>query len=212
MNKCIVCLFLGMAICTASGDPHYKSFDKQRFNYQGQCQYILTKSVANISWPAFQVVSKHRQAKSNPKRTLVMELYIFVMGLVSLLLFLHSCIKAAWCNDYVPDSYLNGRASGMIAVVKQCWPRSVLGWETIPWIVHRCSAIVWGMVALYNIIRVCVIRMGREAVGPVCCVMHVSWKRRGLPRCFWNGSKMHFVIFGGKGAQNDSIYLCDGQY
>ena len=36
-----------------------------------------------------------------------------------------------------------------------------------------------------------VLRMGRKAVGPVCCVMHVKEprtlivKRRGLPRCFW---------------------------
>ena len=32
--------------------------------------------------------------------------------------------------------------------------------------------------------------MGRKAVGPVCCVMHVkepTIKRRGLPRCFWFG-------------------------
>ena len=37
-----------------------------------------------------------------------------------------------------------------------------------------------------------VLRMGRKAVGPVCCVMHVKEPRtlivkreRGLPRCFW---------------------------
>ena len=36
-----------------------------------------------------------------------------------------------------------------------------------------------------------VLRMGRKAVGPVCCVIHVKEpstlivKRRGLPRCFW---------------------------
>ncbi len=31
-----------------------------------------------------------------------------------------------------------------------------------------------------------VLQMGRKAVGPVCCVMHVKEpRRRGLPRCFW---------------------------
>ena len=36
-----------------------------------------------------------------------------------------------------------------------------------------------------------VLRMGRKAVGPVCCVIHVKEpstlivNRRGLPRCFW---------------------------
>ena len=36
-----------------------------------------------------------------------------------------------------------------------------------------------------------VLRMGRKAVGPVCCVIHVKEPsihlslRRGLPRCFW---------------------------
>ena len=36
-----------------------------------------------------------------------------------------------------------------------------------------------------------VLRMGRKAAGPVCCVMHVKEprtlivKEKGLPRCFW---------------------------
>ena len=45
-----------------------------------------------------------------------------------------------------------------------------------------------------------VLRMGRKAVDPVCCVMRKARKRTqdtyreregGLPWCFWNGSKMH---------------------
>ena len=33
--------------CYASGDPHYGSFDSKRFDFQGNCEYVLTKPCNN---------------------------------------------------------------------------------------------------------------------------------------------------------------------
>ncbi len=60
---------------------------------------------------------------------------------------------------------------------------------------------VWVRVPVLTLTSICkalnhdglVLQVGRKAVGPVCCVMHIREpgtliiKRRGLPLCFWHG-------------------------
>ena len=53
--------FINGASCHASGDPHYLTYDQQYFDFQGDCEYILTKSCNSSEFSVIVTNSAHNQ-------------------------------------------------------------------------------------------------------------------------------------------------------
>ena len=67
-----------IGLCTAYGDPHYTTFDGQRYDYMGTCQYVLVRDAVNDP-PRFAVEQVNEPYVVNPNAATTKELYIWVL-------------------------------------------------------------------------------------------------------------------------------------
>lgn len=67
MNKTSkYCMFPETCTCTASGDPHYKTYDGSMIHFMGVCKYTLTK-VKNSRSNIFNVEVKNEYHGRNTR-------------------------------------------------------------------------------------------------------------------------------------------------
>ena len=53
--SCFVCFFcIEEKTCSATGDPHYTTFDDKRYDFMGQCKYVLSKDLAGNQFEVLQ--------------------------------------------------------------------------------------------------------------------------------------------------------------
>ncbi len=75
-------VYTAMFRCRACGDPHYRTFDGKRYDYMGNCNYILAQSRPEAPG-SFVIVGDNKPWARNPRATVTRYVYVFVYGLVS---------------------------------------------------------------------------------------------------------------------------------
>ncbi|XP_077146435.1 IgGFc-binding protein-like isoform X6 [Ranitomeya variabilis] len=73
-------VIITFSICSASGDPHYNTFDGKVHHYMGNCSYTLTKlcNVTPSEFPYFHVYATNEHRGSNTKVSYIQSVHVKV--------------------------------------------------------------------------------------------------------------------------------------
>uniref|UniRef100_A0A4W5L3C1 Si:dkey-65b12.6 n=1 Tax=Hucho hucho TaxID=62062 RepID=A0A4W5L3C1_9TELE len=81
MNNKAVCVAQSKATCRAVGDPHYLTFDGERFDFQGTCSYVMATVVkSEPGLVPFTVLTKNNH-RGNKRVSFVRKVSVTVYGL-----------------------------------------------------------------------------------------------------------------------------------
>lgn len=85
-EKCIVekgeavCVPEFTGICWAWGDPHYHTFDKYDFDFQGTCRYVISKTCGNLENLVPFSITERNDNRGNTAVSYVREVEVSVYG------------------------------------------------------------------------------------------------------------------------------------
>lgn len=76
----------GTSTCVAHSDPHFTTFDKKKYDFMGNCTYLMSKPCNTTSVPHYEVYVTNKNRQNNYKISYVDSVHVRVKGLtVSLL-------------------------------------------------------------------------------------------------------------------------------
>ncbi|KAM9836548.1 zonadhesin-like [Aulostomus maculatus] len=72
------CYPKGTSSCIASGDPHYTTFDKRKYNFMGNCSYLMSGPCNDTSLPYFEVHADNENRHNRPTISYVKAVHVYV--------------------------------------------------------------------------------------------------------------------------------------
>ena len=76
-------LLIEYGICSASGDPHYNTFDNLWHHFQGNCRYTMAKNCIGDNSTSFSVEVDNRRRSLNAAVAYTYEVTVVIQNLVS---------------------------------------------------------------------------------------------------------------------------------
>ncbi|XP_015254741.1 PREDICTED: zonadhesin-like [Cyprinodon variegatus] len=64
--------------CIASGDPHYTTFDKRKYNFMGNCSYLMSAPCNHTSLPYFEVHADNENRHNTPTISYLKAVHVHV--------------------------------------------------------------------------------------------------------------------------------------
>ncbi|RXG62289.1 Hemocytin [Armadillidium vulgare] len=65
-DTCVVPESCRDCICEGYGDPHFKSFDRKNFTFNGECPYVAARDVDPTGKHQFQVINSNKRCQKDP--------------------------------------------------------------------------------------------------------------------------------------------------
>ncbi|XP_071334202.1 zonadhesin, like isoform X3 [Trachinotus anak] len=81
VNGVAGCYPKGTSTCIASGDPHYTTFDKRKYNFMGNCSYLMSAPCNETSLPYFEVHADNENRYNRPTISYVKAVHVYVQML-----------------------------------------------------------------------------------------------------------------------------------
>ncbi|KAM4536429.1 zonadhesin, like [Odontesthes bonariensis] len=78
VNGVAGCYPKGTSTCIASGDPHYTTFDKRKYNFMGNCSYLMSAPCNGTSLPYFEVHADNENRYNRPTISYVKAVHVYV--------------------------------------------------------------------------------------------------------------------------------------
>ncbi|XP_052417115.1 zonadhesin, like isoform X9 [Carassius gibelio] len=76
------CYPKGTSTCIASGDPHYNTFDNRRYDFMGNCSYLMSERCNSTDVPYFAVYTDNENRYNNPHISYVKAVHVHALGVV----------------------------------------------------------------------------------------------------------------------------------
>uniref|UniRef100_A0AAQ5X438 Zonadhesin, like n=2 Tax=Amphiprion ocellaris TaxID=80972 RepID=A0AAQ5X438_AMPOC len=64
--------------CIASGDPHYTTFDKRKYNFMGNCSYLMSGPCNKTTEPYFEIHADNENRYNKPKISYLKAVHVYV--------------------------------------------------------------------------------------------------------------------------------------